>query len=195
MNFVKNLAKILAFFIAGTSLVMALEVNLATQSELDSIKGIGPVKAKAIVEERTKNGSFKDSKDLAKRVTGLGEKTVTKLQENGLTIGGKIDTGINVKDTKLVKQSKTEAVNKQDNKSDSLSKTEKPIKYTKVVPLASSTASNEASKPVVIKHDKKQENKTAKLGINAKVNTATASASHSSAVTPQISNTKEKVKQ
>ncbi|WP_250451693.1 helix-hairpin-helix domain-containing protein [Caballeronia sp. ATUFL_M2_KS44] len=66
----------------------AVDVNTADQAALDSVKGLGPVKSKAIVDERTKNGPFKDADDLANRVKGLGVKSVAKLEENGLTIGG-----------------------------------------------------------------------------------------------------------
>ncbi|MCQ4380086.1 hypothetical protein NO113_19705, partial [Clostridioides difficile] len=40
------------------------------------------------IDERTKNGPFKDADDLANRVKGLGTKAVGHLEENGLTIGG-----------------------------------------------------------------------------------------------------------
>src|SRR5260370_39829701 len=66
----------------------AVDVNTADQTSLEAVKGIGPVKSKAIIDERTKNGPFKDADDLANRVKGLGTKTVTNLEQAGLTIGG-----------------------------------------------------------------------------------------------------------
>jgi competence protein ComEA len=66
----------------------AVEVNSADQAALESVKGIGPVHAKAIIDERTKNGPFKDADDLAARVKGLGTKSVTNLEAAGLTING-----------------------------------------------------------------------------------------------------------
>jgi competence protein ComEA len=66
----------------------AVEVNSADQATLESVKGIGPVHAKAIVDERTKNGPFKDADDLAARVKGLGTKSVTHLEAAGLTVNG-----------------------------------------------------------------------------------------------------------
>ncbi|WGS48278.1 helix-hairpin-helix domain-containing protein [Paraburkholderia sp. D15] len=66
----------------------AVEVNSADQAALQSVKGIGPVHAKAIIDERTKNGPFKDADDLASRVKGLGTKSVTNLETAGLTING-----------------------------------------------------------------------------------------------------------
>lgn len=64
----------------------SVNVNTADQSQLESIKGIGPKQAKAILDERQKNGPFKDSEDLKKRVKGIGDKSLKRLQENGLTV-------------------------------------------------------------------------------------------------------------
>jgi competence protein ComEA len=66
----------------------AVEVNSADQAALESVKGIGPVHAKAIIDERTKNGPFKNADDLANRVKGIGTKSVTNLEAAGLTING-----------------------------------------------------------------------------------------------------------
>src|SRR5580692_9523663 len=66
----------------------AVEVNSADQATLETVKGIGPVHAKAIIDERTRNGPFKDADDLASRVKGLGTKSVTNLETAGLTING-----------------------------------------------------------------------------------------------------------
>lgn len=63
-----------------------VNVNTATQSELESIKGIGPSKAKTIIAERLDGGHFQDANDLQKRVRGIGMKSVEKMVDNGLTI-------------------------------------------------------------------------------------------------------------
>lgn len=65
-----------------------VNVNTASQSELESIRGLGPSKAKAIIAEREKGGAFYDSYDLQSRVRGIGERSVSKLMENGLKIEG-----------------------------------------------------------------------------------------------------------
>ena len=65
----------------------AVDVNTATESALIGIKGIGPARAKAIVDERDARGPFKSAEDLASRVKGLGGQTVGRLQGEGLTIG------------------------------------------------------------------------------------------------------------
>lgn len=87
------LKKLLMLFVAlslslAAGLAAAVDVNTADQAALESVKGLGPVKSKAIIDERTKNGPFKDADDLATRVKGLGTKSVGHLEENGLTIGG-----------------------------------------------------------------------------------------------------------
>jgi competence protein ComEA len=65
-----------------------INANTASQSELESIRGLGPSKAKAIIAEREKGGAFYDSYDLQSRVRGIGERSVAKLMENGLKIEG-----------------------------------------------------------------------------------------------------------
>ena len=63
-----------------------VDLNSATVTELDAVKGIGPAKAKAIVDYRDKNGPFKSVDDL-KGVKGFGAKSVEKLRPE-LTVGG-----------------------------------------------------------------------------------------------------------
>lgn len=75
-------------FSLSAGFAAAVEVNSADQAALESVKGIGPVHAKAIIDERTKNGPFKDADDLATRVKGIGAKSVTNLEAAGLTING-----------------------------------------------------------------------------------------------------------
>ena len=70
----------------GIALASPINVNTATQSELESIKGIGPSKAKTIIAERLDGGHFQDANDLQKRVRGIGMKSVEKMVDNGLTI-------------------------------------------------------------------------------------------------------------
>ncbi|CAM3626349.1 ComEA family DNA-binding protein [Polynucleobacter brandtiae] len=72
--------------VSGLSGATPINVNTATQSELESIKGIGPSKAKTIIAERLDGGHFQDANDLQKRVRGIGMKSVEKMVDNGLTI-------------------------------------------------------------------------------------------------------------
>jgi competence protein ComEA len=72
--------------VAGLATASPINVNTATQTELESIKGIGPSKAKTIIAERLDGGHFQDANDLQKRVRGIGMKSVEKMVDNGLTI-------------------------------------------------------------------------------------------------------------
>ena len=84
----KLLVLFIAFALSMGVAFAAVDVNTADQPALESVKGLGPVKSKAIIDERTKNGPFKDADDLATRVKGLGTKSVTNLETAGLTVGG-----------------------------------------------------------------------------------------------------------
>lgn len=84
-----RLAAAIVLSLGGMSLALAaVNINTATVAELDAVKGIGPSKAQAIVDYRSKNGAFKSLDDL-KNVKGFGEKSIGKLKGE-LVIG---DTG------------------------------------------------------------------------------------------------------
>lgn len=57
----------------------AMNVNTATQSELEMVKGLGPAKAKAIITYRETNGNFNNLDELT-NVKGLGKSSVEKLR-------------------------------------------------------------------------------------------------------------------
>jgi competence ComEA-like helix-hairpin-helix protein len=76
------------FLTMSTAYAASVDVNTADQTTLESLKGLGPVKSKAIIDERTQNGPFKNADDLASRVKGLGTKSVAKLESEGLMVGG-----------------------------------------------------------------------------------------------------------
>ena len=88
--FKKLLASLLLAFMALISMPAwaGVEINQATTADLQSIKGIGPKTATAIVEER-KKGNYKDWPDVIKRVKSIGNKNATKLSAGGLTVNGK----------------------------------------------------------------------------------------------------------
>ena len=58
-----------------------INLNSATESELQTLPGIGPSKASAILEYRETNGSFKTIEDLME-ISGIGDKTFEKLKEH-----------------------------------------------------------------------------------------------------------------
>jgi competence protein ComEA len=82
----KSLVFSVLLAVSGLAAASPINVNTATQSELESIKGIGPSKAKTIIAERLDGGHFQDANDLQKRVRGIGMKSVEKMVDNGLTI-------------------------------------------------------------------------------------------------------------
>jgi len=83
----KRLLLIIAALFAFSGLALAaVDLNTADQKQLESVKGIGPAKAKAIIEYRNAKGPFKSVDDL-KNVKGFGDKNVEKLKGE-LTVGG-----------------------------------------------------------------------------------------------------------
>lgn len=65
----------------------AVDVNTADAKALETLNGVGPAKAAAIIEYRTKNGPFKSVDDLEK-VPGIGAATISKNRDS-LAVGGK----------------------------------------------------------------------------------------------------------
>ena len=79
-------AWVAALFLSISMAFAAVNVNTATQAELQTLEGIGPVRAKAIIDYRTKNGPFKSIDDLLK-VPGIGENTLSSIRKD-LTLTG-----------------------------------------------------------------------------------------------------------
>lgn len=131
--------KVLAFF-AAMSLVAAfaaVDVNKATDAELDGVKGLGPATTKLITAER-KKGEFKSWEDFITRVKGIGEKSAAKLSANGLTVSGSAYTGPGAAKAKAKAETK-------DVKSD---------KATGDKTKDASVATKDAKPAVVVKKDK-----------------------------------------
>lgn len=61
-----------------------ININTSNSEELQQIPGVGPAKANAIIEYRSKDGLFKKIEDI-KNISGIGEKTFEKLK-NYITI-------------------------------------------------------------------------------------------------------------
>ena len=55
-----------------------VNVNTASQAELESLPGVGPKLAQRIIDDRAKHGNYKTLKDLD-RVSGIGAKTLERL--------------------------------------------------------------------------------------------------------------------
>ncbi len=75
---------IVAFFIFAGPTYAEVNINTATQAELETLPGIGPAKARAIVEYRDANGKFV-SVDGLSDVDGVGQGTMKQLR-NSITV-------------------------------------------------------------------------------------------------------------
>jgi competence protein ComEA len=72
---------------AAPSVFAAVDVNRASQAELESVKGIGPGLSGKILKAR-EAGAFKNWADMVERVPGVGTGNAAKLSTAGLTVGG-----------------------------------------------------------------------------------------------------------
>jgi len=85
----KVILAIIGFFMAMGMAFAAVDLNSADEKQLDALKGVGPAKAKAIVDERKKNGPFKSLDDVQSRVKGIGPATIANWKkDNSASIGG-----------------------------------------------------------------------------------------------------------
>lgn len=66
------------FFVATA--IAAININTADEKALEQLPGVGPAKAKAIVEYRIQHGSYKNVDDLLK-VKGIGPKILEKIKD------------------------------------------------------------------------------------------------------------------
>ena len=65
---------------SGPGSSSAIDLNTATAGLLESLPGIGEVRAKAIVDHRRQNGCFKSTSDVT-QVTGIGSGTYEKIRD------------------------------------------------------------------------------------------------------------------
>ena len=80
------MGKIVLLFLLGLlAPAWALEVNQATEAELDGLRGLGPAFTRRILAERSLR-PFADWPDLMRRVSGMGGVTAQKLSAQGLKV-------------------------------------------------------------------------------------------------------------
>jgi competence protein ComEA len=72
---------------AGLAWAQQIDLNKASEVELDALKGVGPVLTKAVMDER-KKAPFKDWEDATNRVKGLGTQKAISLSEQGVRVQG-----------------------------------------------------------------------------------------------------------
>src|SRR5262249_31399618 len=69
---------------ATTAVAGPVDLNTATAAQLDTLPGIGPATAAAIVHDREENGPFASVDDLA-RVRGIGPAKLAQLRDLATT--------------------------------------------------------------------------------------------------------------
>lgn len=116
MNILKSLIAA-ALALSSALAFAAVDVNKASQAELESVKGIGPSMSTKIIDAR-KTGAFKDWTDLQSRVKGVGTGNAAKFSADGLTVNGAAFKAVAVADAKPAPQSQA-----------------KPMKSDKPVPV------------------------------------------------------------
>ena len=137
----KKLLTLLLAIVAFIGMAFAaVNVNTATQSELESLAGVGPVRAKAIIEYRQKNGPYKSLEDLDK-VPGIGKGTLDKMKNDITFSGPTTSLGPDAKksEPKTAAKTETKAETSTTAKAD-MKKDEKPMK--------TAAADTKAEKPV-----------------------------------------------
>lgn len=92
--FFKKFSAVLFLLAAGIGIALAqVDVNLADQAGLGSVKGVGPAISKRILDACKQDGAFKSRDDLEERVTGISPKSAARLSAGGLTMGSKTKPG------------------------------------------------------------------------------------------------------
>ena len=76
----KRIALLFAVLLAWAGMALAaVNINTATREQLETLDGVGPVKAQAIIDYRNKNGPYKALADI-KKVDGIGDATFEKIR-------------------------------------------------------------------------------------------------------------------
>lgn len=77
---------LLAGLIVSFACLAAVDLNTATQAQLETLNGVGPAKARAIIDWRTRNGAFRTVDELD-QVPGFGHAMVERIRPS-LSVSG-----------------------------------------------------------------------------------------------------------
>ena len=105
-NFLALLLAVFAF-----NAFAAIDVNQASQAELETVKGIGPGLSAKIMKARQAS-SFKTWDDLVDRVSGVGPGNAARFSQAGLTVSGAAYNGSTAQPMRAAKASKADKAEK-----------------------------------------------------------------------------------
>ncbi|MGP1630012.1 MAG: ComEA family DNA-binding protein [Giesbergeria sp.] len=71
----------------SSSALAQVDINTASEAQLDSIRGVGPATTRRILQERERQ-PFKDWADLVARVRGIGSASAARFSAQGFTVNG-----------------------------------------------------------------------------------------------------------
>lgn len=92
----------LLFAVFALNAFAAIDVNQASQAELETVKGIGPGLSAKIMKAR-QTSSFKTWDDLVDRVSGVGPGNAARFSQAGLTVAGAAYSGSTAQPAKAAK--------------------------------------------------------------------------------------------
>jgi competence protein ComEA len=91
MSFIRTILFVTILVFSGfTFAAGAVDINTADAKTLETLDGVGPSKAQAIIEYRQANGPFKSADELGK-VKGIGEKTLEVNRERISVSGSSVE--------------------------------------------------------------------------------------------------------
>ena len=84
---IKKIATAVATILLAGMAWAQVDLNKATEIELDGLNGVGPALTREVIAER-KRAPFRDWSDVMQRVKGIGPKKASSLSEQGVRVQG-----------------------------------------------------------------------------------------------------------